>query len=153
MSSENQISFPVTGSCQCKQVQYSVQQAPSVTVVCHCIDCQKLSAGAFSMTMIMSRENLQITTGELEVFDRPAASGNTARCYFCKVCGNRIYHENPDKPGMIRLKPGTLDNTDVIKPDMHVWTSSAQKWVRLPDDLPCHETQPDITELFAQGTK
>ena len=141
------MSYPVTGTCQCGSVHYTLTQAPLVTVVCHCTDCQKLSAGAFSMTMLVKREHLRIERGDLAAFDRPANSGNVARCYFCPTCSNRIYHENPEKNDIVRLKPGTLDDTNVIAPDMHVWTGSKQDWVDLPDNLPCYEAQPDMATL------
>ncbi len=141
------MSYPATGTCQCEQVHYKLRQAPIITVVCHCTDCQKLSAGAFSMTMMVKREDFELVRGELQAFDRTAASGNIARCYFYPTCSNRIYHENPEKPEVIRLKPGTLDDTSIIKPEMHVWTQSAQPWVTLPTDIPCHETQPLMAAL------
>ena len=144
------MSYPATGTCQCGKLHYRVNRAPLVTVVCHCTDCQKVSAGAFSMTMLVKREDFEVLSGDLGVFDRPAASGNIARCYFCPTCSNRIYHENPEKPEVIRLKPGTLDDTDIIKPQMHVWTSSKQSWVKLPNDLPCYEQQPDPSVLLKQ---
>lgn len=144
------MSYPATGTCQCGSVHYRINKPPMLTVVCHCRDCQKLSVSAFSMTMLVKRDDLEILRGELGVFDRPAASGNVARCYFCPTCSNRIYHENPDKPEVVRLKPGTLDDTDIIQPDMHVWTSSKQAWVKLPDDMPCHETQPDMATLMGK---
>ena len=145
------MTYPTTGTCQCTQVHYKLKQPPLVTVVCHCTDCQKLSAGAFSMTMIVKRENFALIRGELAIFDRPAASGNIARCYFCPTCSNRIYHENPETPETIRLKPGTLDDTSIIKPEMHVWTKSAQPWVELPTDMPCHEAQPDMSTLLSKN--
>ena len=137
------MSYPATGTCQCGKVHYRVNKPPLVTVVCHCTDCQKVSAGAFSMTMFIKREDFEVLRGELAAFDRPADSGNVARCYFCPSCSNRIYHENPEKPEMVRLKPGTLDNTNILRPDMHVWTRSKQDWVELPSDIPCYEQQPD----------
>ena len=99
------------------------------------------------MTMLIKREDLEIVRGELGIFDRPADSGNIARCYFCPTCSNRIYHENPAKPEVIRLKPGTLDDTSIIKPELQVWMKSAQDWLKQIHDLPCHETQPDMNEL------
>lgn len=142
------MSYPVNGTCQCGAVHYQVKKKPLKTVICHCTDCQKLSAGAFSMTMMLRRDDFELLRGELAEFDRPAASGNIARCYFCPTCSNRIYHENPEKPELIRLKPGTLDDTSVIEPEMQVWTSSAQAWVSLSDEIPRHETQPDISLLL-----
>lgn len=142
------MTYPVTGTCQCGQVQYKVAAPPVMTVICHCIDCQKLSASAFSMSMMLNRDDFEILQGELKIWNRPAASGNTARCYFCPDCGNRIYHENPDRPEVIRLKPGTLDDTSIIKPTMHCWTKRAQDWVELPSDMPCYEAQPEVSEFL-----
>jgi hypothetical protein len=145
------MTYPITGTCQCVKVHYKIKQPPIITVVCHCSDCQKVSAGAFSMTMMVKREDFELVRGELGVFDRPAASGNVSRCYFCPVCSNRIYHENPDKPEVIRLKPGTLDDTSIIQPEMHVWTSRAQPWVQLPTDIPCYEMQPDMAIILGKN--
>lgn len=80
------MSYPATGTCQCESVHYIVRQAPLLTVVSHCRDCRKLSVSAFSMTMLIKRENLELVRGALGVFDRPADSGNIARCYFCPSC-------------------------------------------------------------------
>lgn len=144
------MTYPATGTCQCEKVHYLLKQAPMKTVVCHCADCQKVSAGAFTITMLYKREDFELIRGELVFFDRPSASGNISRCYFCPTCSNRIYHENPDKPEMIRVKPGTLDDTSIIKPEMHVWTKGAQPWVDLTD-MPCYEEQPDLAILLGNS--
>ena len=54
-------------------------------------------------------------------------------------------------PEVVRLKPGTLDDTAVLKPVAHVWTKRAQPWVEIPDDLPSFETQPDLRMLLGGG--
>ena len=143
------MSYPTTGTCQCSKVHYKLKQPPIKTVVCHCADCQKVSAGAFTMTMLVKREDFELIKGELSAFDRPSASGNTSRCYFCPTCSNRIYHENPDSPEVIRVKPGTLDDTSIIKPEMHVWAKGAQPWVDL-SDMPCYDAQPDMAILLGK---
>jgi len=144
------MSYPATGTCQCRNVHYVVKQPPVITVVCYCTDCQKTSAGALSITMMLDREDFELLNGELAFYDRKADSGNTARCFFCPTCSNRIYHENPENNQVIRLKPGTLDDTSIIKPEMHVWTRSAQPWVELPSHVPCHETQPDMATILGR---
>jgi len=140
--------LPLTGTCQCGSIHYQINEHPIVTLVCHCIDCQKLSAGAFSLTMAVSRPAFEILRGELKSWQRPTASGGTAICYFCPDCGNRIYHENPEMPEVLRLKPGTLDDTSFIKPDAHVWTIRAQPWVVIPSGVPRYETQPEVGKLL-----
>ena len=32
------------------------------------------------------------------------------------------------------IRVGTLDNPDLLPPDIHIYTASKQPWVRLPDD-------------------
>ncbi|MDG2377040.1 MAG: GFA family protein [Woeseiaceae bacterium] len=141
--------LPITGTCQCGEVSYAISADPMITIACHCQDCQKLSASAFSLTIVIAADSFELKSGELKVFERPTDAGGTAACYFCPTCGNRLYHVNPENPCIYRLKPGGLDDTSQIQPQAHVWTSRAQSWVKLPDDLPVFETQPDLNEFFA----
>jgi hypothetical protein len=108
--------LPVNGSCQCGNVNYEVTEAPLVTVACHCKDCQKLSTSAFSVSMILKRSGFRVLSGDLKSWERATAAGGTAVCWFCPDCGNRIFHESPEMPDVIRLKPGTLEDTDVSNP-------------------------------------
>ena len=141
---------PFTGTCQCGEVRYKINAEPLITVACHCRDCQKLSASAFSLTMLIPEEAFELSSGTLKVFERPADRGGTAVCYFCGTCGNRVYHRNPQLPGYLRLKPGGLDDTSQILPQAHVWTSRAQPWFEFPAGVPTYETQPDVKEFMVQ---
>ena len=142
------MTFPASGRCQCGSVTYQLLGPPLATLACHCTDCQKLSASSFSITMILSREHFELLTGELKSWQRPTASGGTAVCWFCPECGNRIYHEDPDRPQLLKLKPGTLDDTSVLQPMAHVWTCREQPWLTNLNDIPRIETQPDLVKAF-----
>lgn len=142
------MNIPCTGTCQCGSVRYTISAPPIVTLVCHCIDCQKLSASAFSLTMAVHRDSFIVDSGDLQSWERPTADGGAAICYFCPECGNRIFHENPEMPEVLRLKPGTLDDTSSIRPEAHVWTKRAQPWVNIPSDMPSYEGQPDVGVLM-----
>jgi len=141
--------LPAKGMCQCGNVVYELTEEPLITVACHCTDCQKLSTSAFSITMVINRSGLNILSGELKSWERPTAAGGTAVCWFCPDCGNRIYHENPAMPDVIRLKPATLDDTSVIEPQAHVWTCREQPWLDHIADLPKIERQPDVAAVMA----
>jgi len=144
------VKIPFTGTCQCGKVRYTVSREPIVTVACHCRDCQKLSASAFSITIVIPRDAFELVSGELAVFERPTDAGGVAVCYFCSICGNRVYHENPEKPEFIRLKPGGLDDTSQIRPQAHVWVSRAQPWFVFPEGVPVFDGQPDLQAFLAQ---
>ena len=140
--------LPATGGCQCGNVTYQVTEQPIATFCCHCLDCQKLSTSSFSVSMVLRRSSFDLLTGDLTMWDRPAASGNITRCWFCPGCGNRIYHENPDVPDIVRLKPGTLDDTSVLEPIGHVWTCREQPWQENFHDLPRSDGQPDFAAVM-----
>ncbi len=141
--------LPAPGSCQCGAVTYEVVSQPIVTIACHCADCQKLSASAFSISIVLPRDGLRVLTGELKSWERPTAAGGTAICWFCPDCGNRVFHENPAAPQMIRLKPGGLEDTSQIEPMAHTWTCRQQPWFSRAGDLPRFKTQPDLQTALA----
>ncbi len=82
-------------------------------------------------------------SGELK-----ADSGNVKRIYFCGSCGSSLWNKSTGRPGMVTLKPGTLDDTGVIRPQAHIWTRSKQPWVQIPTDVPAFETAYDASELW-----
>jgi hypothetical protein len=123
------------GSCQCGQVSYETTEPALISLICHCKDCQKLSASAYSTTLTYRAEAL-VVTGELKRWVRIAESGTLNAAYFCPECGNRIFHENPNDPALRRLKPGTLDSDPIPTPQIHVWVSRKQPWVEIPPDMP-----------------
>lgn len=145
--------LPANGSCQCGNVKYEVTEEPLLTAACHCKDCQKLSASAFSISMILNRSGFRILVGALKNWERPTAAGGIALCWFCPDCGNRIFHENPEMPKLIRLKPGTLADTSAVEPQAHVWTCREQRWLSRFTDLPKFERQPDLAVTMAAIAK
>ncbi|MFH0266580.1 GFA family protein [Vibrio rumoiensis] len=127
--------YPVKGQCQCGHVSFTLKAAPKMVIACHCKECQKLSTSAFSITSIVNADDIEIN-GELKTTRRVADSGNENVGYFCPSCGNRIYQLNPAAPEMIKFKAaGCLEDTRMIVPTMHVWTSEKQGWVIIPDDV------------------
>ncbi len=138
-----------TGSCQCGNVTYEVTSPPLATYVCYCSECQKLSAGVASTTMAIPRETLKIAPESLKQFERKGHGGVRNLAHFCPDCGNRIYHENPDDPAIIRLKTGTLDDQGLVQPVLHVWTIRKPQWLPLPDGALVYETQERPADMLA----
>ncbi len=137
------MNYPVKGSCQCGKINYEITEPFLYQVVCHCTDCQKLSATSFSISSILPQDAFKLLSGTLKKWSRIADSGKQVDCYFCPECGNRIYHHSPDKPEYIRLKPGTLEDTAVINPQAHAWVKRKQAWVEIPKGVQQYDTQPE----------
>ena len=136
------MAYPIAGECQCGGARYEVLKPFRFVAVCHCLDCQKLSASAFSISMIVDADAFRLVRGPLRKWERATASGGTTECYFCPECGNRIYHANPRMPQFVRLKPGSLEDTSVLRPDYHTWVKRKLSWVQIPEDVSQFETEP-----------
>lgn len=94
------------------------------------------------MSLFYPEASLRILQGELKSFTRRADSGRSLTGFFCPDCGTRIYHDSGGVHPVIKIKPGTLDDTSWLTPTAHAWTSSKQPWVPIPDGVPTHDTQP-----------
>jgi hypothetical protein len=44
-------------------------------------------------------------------------------------------------PDVASIKPGTLDDTRWLRPELFIWMKSAQGWVSVPDDVKALEQQ------------
>jgi hypothetical protein len=131
---------PYTGGCQCGSVRYVVTMEPIRLLACHCKECQRQSASAFGMSMLVKKVSLTVT-GVTKQFTRVADSGNEVTGVFCPECGVRIYHVLKSAPDVASIKPGTLDDTRWLRPDLFIWMKSAQGWVPVPDNVKMLEQQ------------
>jgi hypothetical protein len=136
------------GGCACGAVRYEFQGDPLFTHACHCTDCQRLTGGAFGVSMIIEESQLRLTKGQPVSGELIADSGNTKKVYFCGGCGSSLWNESSSRPGALTLKPGTLDDTDRVKPEAHIWTRSKQPWVQIAADTPAYETAYDASKVW-----
>lgn len=132
-----------TGGCQCGAVRYAVELATKpVVYACHCRECQRQSASGFGLSAPVPGEALTVT-GEISVYERATDSGSRTHCYFCPVCGTRLYHRSERSPELATLKAGTLDNAADLRPVAHLWTSRKHGWLWLNESAELFATQPD----------
>src|SRR4051794_40607871 len=97
-----------TGRCQCGAVSYEITAEPEALYVCHCRECQKQSASAFGLSLMVPAAAFHIHGGEIGTWVRPTDSGRTLACMFCRACGSRLWHANPESD-RIAVKGGSLD--------------------------------------------
>jgi hypothetical protein len=140
--------LPLTGGCQCGQVRYKITAPPLAVYACHCTECQRQSASAFSLSMPVPRDAIEVT-GTPKSWRRVSDSGRAILCVFCADCGVRLFHNPERNPQVSIVKPGTLDDTTWLKPVGHIWTRSAQSWMEIPPQLVNYEAQPaDLSRLI-----
>ena len=130
------------GGCQCGGIRYEVTGAPRLVVACHCTACQRQSGSAFGMAFVVDEADFRLTQGEVKTYASESDAGRAKLGAFCPDCGTRIYHKLEWSKGKVSIKPGTLDDTSMLKPDLHIWTASKQPWVTIPEDAEAYEKNP-----------
>ncbi|MDE2006149.1 MAG: GFA family protein [Rhodospirillales bacterium] len=143
--------FPQTGGCPggclCGAVRYVLTAAPALIYTCHCTACQKITASAFSLALLVAAEACRFSGGETRSFTRTADSGREVTRWVCAACGGWVC--NGAKPGtapagtLFALRAATLDDTSWLRPDVHFWTSRAQPWIAFPRGDTRFDTQPE----------
>ncbi|OOQ81755.1 DUF636 domain protein [Penicillium brasilianum] len=99
----------ITGSCMCGGVTYAVEAEKYLAALCHCIDCQKWTGGAFTSNAVVPRTSLKVTKGTPTTYDAIGASGKINKHFFCPTCGSGLYTELEVMPDNTCIKAGTLD--------------------------------------------
>ena len=133
----------ITGGCLCGAVRYATEAEPLVTRICWCTDCQKLAAGSATVNVVFPSEAVKFD-GELRDYASTAASGNLMHRGFCPKCGTPVTTGSEARPHLIGVRGGTLDDPEIAKPDVSIWTSSAPSWAVIDEDLPQVAAQPKL---------
>ncbi len=148
-------SLPLTGGCQCGQLRYRVTEPPLTLYCCHCTECQAQSSSAFGMSLRVPAGGVHLD-GEYSSYVRDAGKPTAAEGVFCPQCGSRIVHRGRGADSGSSIKAGTLEYKSWLEPVGHIWTSSAQSWMKLEGLT--YEKQPDddygaLIEAFSKKHK
>ncbi|MEO0487239.1 MAG: GFA family protein [Pseudomonadota bacterium] len=119
---------PYKGACLCGAVRLSITAPPFLTAACHCLDCQKLTASAFSMTTMFPAEGVEIT-GPLTL----GALKTPGRAhYYCASCLGFVYSQLDAAAWRVNVRTMALDQAERFPPFLEVMTVDSLAWVKLP---------------------
>jgi hypothetical protein len=130
-------SFPLEGGCDCREVRYRIETAPLIVHCCHCRWCQRGSGSAFALNAMIEADRVTNLGAPPDLVDTPSHSGRgqrIARCPTCRIAVWSHYAGAGESIAFVRV--GTLDSPDALPPDIHIFTSSKQPWVLLPEGTP-----------------
>jgi hypothetical protein len=131
------------GGCLCGAVRYELAADPLTLYVCHCTDCQTATGSSFVLSMPVPRDAIVLLQGRPELVEADLADGRKKRGNRCPVCATNVWGAPVRFPQLLNLHPGTLDDTRWLEPVGHIWTRSAQPWLRALLGGLCYEGQPD----------
>lgn len=122
------------GRCGCDEVRYRVRSPPLIVHACHCRYCQRETGSAFVINALVETSRVEVVTGTPERVLTPSASGKgqtIVRCPRCRVALWSHYPQTGELLAFIRV--GTLLEPDRWPPDIHIYTSTKQPWLVLPE--------------------
>ncbi|KAF5353081.1 hypothetical protein D9758_008744 [Tetrapyrgos nigripes] len=127
------------GSCLCGENTFTIKGDPSIYVICHCVNCQKVTGSAFMSNGLFKEEDVDLTgCKRFTVYaDSANKSGRTVHRHFCSVCGSNLdIHPDPNYvKGVVSIPMALIEGF--------------QDWT--PNNEFCEETKcPFVKELVTK---
>lgn len=114
-----------------------MDSAPLFVHCCHCRWCQRESGASFALNAMIESERLISLGAEPDVVHTPSESGQGQRIARCPKCRGAVWSNYAGAGPVIRfVRVGTLDNPDLLPPDVHIFTASKQPWVFFQPGVP-----------------
>jgi hypothetical protein len=131
----------VSGECLCGSIKYSGYAEIKRVANCHCSDCQKVTGAAFATIIFVSDDGIDVA-GTPQIFRHCADSGSKLEKHFCENCGSQMFSFNSNRKGVIGLRAGTLNQKELIKPEVNVYLDSKIASTSLNGKLPSFAKMP-----------
>ena len=130
------------GGCLCGTVRYESSADPMMAAHCHCVDCRKSSGTGHCTHLVVSKGAFTVS-GTVTFYERPADSGNLVSRGFCPTCGSAVYSTNSGMPDVVFPRASSLDDPEIAKPQMVVYSSRAPSWDFIDPKLPASSEMPE----------
>ncbi|MDR3436894.1 MAG: GFA family protein [Telmatospirillum sp.] len=114
-----------------------METAPLFVHCCHCHWCQRESGASFALNAMIEADRVTLLSGTPDLVDTPSESGlgqQIARCPKCRIAVWSTYAGSGPIVRFVRV--GTLDEPELLPPDIHIFTASKQSWVIIPATIP-----------------
>ncbi len=86
---------------------------------------------------MIETDRILLTADAPELVDTPSNSGRGQKIMRCPTCRVALWSHYPGAGLRFAfLRVGTLENPDAFPPDIHIFVSSKQPWVVLPEGVP-----------------
>ncbi len=135
--------LPWDGGCRCGKVRFRVTARPLVTGVCHCKGCQRMTASAFSTTLTLPVDALEVATGDTVVGGMHGDRGEHHHCDWCK---SWLFTRLPPEMGAVNVRATMLDDANWFVPFMETQTAEMLPWAQTPA-VRSYERFPEPSEF------
>lgn len=120
-----QPNLPAGGGCRCAATRFEIRAAPMMTLACHCRDCQRLSASAFSLGAMIPAEGFRIVAGTPVERSLP---GSLRHHFFCPECMTWMYTKVEGSEARVNIRPTLCDDAFWVAPYVEMMTRDRLAW-------------------------
>jgi hypothetical protein len=125
------------GGCTCRFVRFRMTSRPLFVNCCHCSWCQRETGSAFVLNALIEADRVEILSGQPDIIMTPSNSGKGQKISRCPTCHVAVWSNYGGAGDLFRfVRVGTLDRPDRLPPDIHIFTTTKQPWVILPEGVP-----------------
>ena len=130
--------LPLEGECLCSATRFRINGEPLFTHACHCLNCQRASGSAFSLSTMALESDLEVTSGEATI--HPKSKDLEVKAFICPSCWAVLwFRRDAASPRVLVVRSGVLNNKSEIRPQAHIFVHRKQDWVVLEDGVPTFE--------------
>ena len=142
--------LPSGGSCRCTHIRFRLDAPPMLTLACHCRDCQRMSASAFSLGAMVQAGGFTITDGTPVERSLP---GSLRHHFFCPRCMTWLFTRIQSSETRVNFRPTLCDDPGWFVPFVEMMTQDRLPWARTPaphsfQGFPSPEDLQDLLALF-----
>jgi hypothetical protein len=131
---------PVTGSCLCGGVRFSVAQPFLRVTACHCESCKKISGGVGTTSGRARTDDVRILEGEDLITSYQPDEGSSKS--FCSRCGTNLFGGGWPDSEFTSVRLTTLDEPFHGRIEHRIYLRSVAPWEVVPeDDTERHESR------------
>jgi len=143
--------LPWDGGCRCDRVRIRITTPPLATMACHCAGCRRMTASAFSLSVLVLAAGFTVTAGE------PVIGGlhGEDRHYCCPHCKSWMFTRPGGIDHLVNVRPTMLDDHAWFVPFMETHTREKLPWATTPavhsfPGLPAMAAYPALMAEFAE---
>jgi hypothetical protein len=147
--------LPWAGGCRCDRVRLRISAPPIVTMACHCAGCQRMSASAFSLSILVPSVGFEVTAGEPVIGGLHGAS----RHFHCPHCKSWMFTRPDGLDELVNVRATMLDDHAWFAPFVETCTSEGLPWAKtgaphsFPNIPPNEAFPPLMAEFAAKGPR
>lgn len=124
-----QPNLPAGGICRCTATQFVILAPPLMTLACHCVDCQRMSASAFSLGAMISADGFKIVEGTPVARTLP---GSQRHHFFCPACMTLMFTKIEGADARVNVRATLCQDSSWLRPFIETMTKDKLRWAVTP---------------------